>query len=389
MRLLFFDNSPVFGGHEVMTLAALEGMAADPDLEIAFLYFDQNQRLKEGLAAINRIETHATPIRSRRFQSFWNMTQQGAVAELASRMRELAPDAVIVAQGDIEISSMGVHAARKAGLRCISYIPCPHTQVEMGAKLGRLRDVCNRSLYNLPDAFITICQSMADRLQERGTRVPIEVVYNGIDLSRLQPRSRSQARNQLGLSQEKQLVGLAGRVQFDQKGQDFFLRSLANWNRPDTELVIAGDGPDLSKLKGIAEAQNLPVHFLAWQNDPVLLYSSLDVLVMPSRFEGFPLVMIEAIQCGIPVLASDRDGMQEFLPPNWRFNRTDPNHFRMQLETLLDSDPQPLLKPLQEQIQRGMTREAFGSSFRKACKKLVRMETTRPSPTSRQVIILG
>jgi glycosyltransferase involved in cell wall biosynthesis len=59
--------------------------------------------------------------------------------------------------------------------------------------------------------------------------------------------------------------------------------------------------------------------FLPWREDMAAVYSAIDLLVLPSRFEGVPLVMLEALAFGIPVVASDRDGMADWLPAALRF----------------------------------------------------------------------
>ena len=60
-----------------------------------------------------------------------------------------------------------------------------------------------------------------------------------------------------------------------------------------------------------------------WSNDTRSIYPALDALVIPSSYEGVPLVMIEAIDCCIPVIATKVGGMAEFLPEEWLFDRGD------------------------------------------------------------------
>jgi len=350
-------------------------MAVREDLDLSFLYWPGNERLHAELSAIDGIQLIETPTRARRFQQFWNTVQRSAVKAIAQQMKSAQPDLVVVAQGDIEISSLGVHAAKAAGLPCVSYIPCPHNQAEMGSKLGALRDLCNRPLFNLPDAFITICQPMADRLVDQGCRKPIEIVYNGVEVDRFQPRPTTQARAALGLPTDRRLAGIAARVQFDQKGQDLLVRAMAEGSGKeavDCDLVFAGDGPDLDALKSMTDQLELSerVHFLAWQSDTAALYSALDVLVLPSKFEGFPLVMIESVLCGVPVIASDIDGMQEFLPAEWRFAQGSESAVRQCLRNVLDADPTEHLAKLKKRALAEMTSETFATSFEETCRKL-------------------
>ena len=80
----------------------------------------------------------------------------------------------------------------------------------------------------------------------------------------------------------------------------------------DCELLFAGDGPDRMRLVKMAEKAN-NVTILPWQDNINTLYDRIDFLMLPSRYEGVPLVMLEALARGIPVIGSDVDGMKELL----------------------------------------------------------------------------
>ncbi|MGZ4385557.1 MAG: glycosyltransferase, partial [Gaiellaceae bacterium] len=83
------------------------------------------------------------------------------------------------------------------------------------------------------------------------------------------------------------------------------LRALAEL--PDVRAVIAGDGPERERLErladelGVADRVELP----GWVDDPRSILRSSSALVLPSRFEALPLVVLEAMQAGLPVVASD------------------------------------------------------------------------------------
>ena len=91
----------------------------------------------------------------------------------------------------------------------------------------------------------------------------------------------------------------------------------------DLRLVIAGDGwkandwREMARNLGIAQR----VHFAGWQNDPQRIYHALDVFLLPSLAEGFPLGVMEAMACGLPglvhpmgsTLALVEDGQSGFV----------------------------------------------------------------------------
>ena len=103
------------------------------------------------------------------------------------------------------------------------------------------------------------------------------------------------------------------------KGVDLALRAFAGFvashrDRPAV-LVLAGAGPDESMLKALASELGIAEHvrWLGFVPEPMKVYHALDVLVLPSRVEGLPLAMLEAMACGVIPIASDVGGVCEVI----------------------------------------------------------------------------
>ena len=310
-----------------MACIAVEGFAKSAAWHPVFFCSTRNsrlnQRLKEIQTSTGNLEIRATPFATRKLQGLRNRFAKTSIGALALLLGQEKPDLILCIQGEIEDGSLALCAAERMSVPCISYIPVPHRMALMGAKLGAIRDALNVWLFKKPDGWITISDSMKILLEERGATSPIEVVHNGIDMSRFTPHDKAAARSALGLPKNKTIFGTIGRVEFNQKQQDFLVRTFSNaWkNNPLMHLVIAGDGPDRGRLEALVGRLSLKeqITLLPWQADSALFYSALDLLVIPSRFEGVPLVMLEAIACGIPVIGSARDGMKDLLPVAWTF----------------------------------------------------------------------
>jgi len=111
------------------------------------------------------------------------------------------------------------------------------------------------------------------------------------------------------------LIGFIGRLT-NQKGVDVLLRAFARVERshPDARLVLAGDGPDRRALEALAGSLELRrAVFLGWRKDPADILSDIDLLVMPSRWEGFGLVALEAMAMAKPVVASRVSALPEIV----------------------------------------------------------------------------
>lgn len=113
-----------------------------------------------------------------------------------------------------------------------------------------------------------------------------------------------------------------GRIDFRQKGQDRLLRVVRDQVFPKygsaSRLTFIGDGPDLAALVSLA-GEDSRVSFTGWQDPPLTLRKG-GIIVMPSAFEGLPLVGMEALLSGFPVVATPESGLRDFLPDALHFD---------------------------------------------------------------------
>lgn len=368
MSVLFYDDSPVFGGHEVMTLAGLEAMLSRAPEPLVFVASSANRKLLDRLREISHrydhlqiveVSWHSSKLEAlRHYLFFW---RSRALAKILAKWE---PSLMVVVQGNIEHSSLGFFAAKLAVVKCMSYIPVPHSNAQMGAKFGWVRDGFCQRLFALPDAWMTITDEMARMLALRGASAPIHVVYNGVDIHRFCKGSQSQARNELKLPEGKVLLGVIGRVEFRQKQQDLLIAAVAS--EPELakrcHLVFAGDGPDADRLREMLQSKGVSGTVLAWC-DPAPLYRALDAVIIPSRYEGLPLVMLEALATGTMVMGSDRDGMKDVLPPSSRFAADSAPAMADCIQRWIREGMKSPSAELVTRVREQMSLAAFGTSF--------------------------
>ncbi|MCA1688488.1 MAG: glycosyltransferase family 4 protein [Actinobacteria bacterium] len=172
----------------------------------------------------------------------------------------------------------------------------------------------SRWVYRRVERIIAVSTPIRRRLIERDGVHPdlITIVPNAV-VSASETRSDQPPELPAGL-RERPLVGVVSRLQ-PEKGVANFLKAAARVapRFPEAHFVIAGDGPLRQELVALAEDLDLGsrVHFLGFRSDASALMGSLDVVVVPSLTEGSPLVTLEAMAAGVPVVASAVGGVPD------------------------------------------------------------------------------
>jgi glycosyltransferase involved in cell wall biosynthesis len=162
-----------------------------------------------------------------------------------------------------------------------------------------------------------ICVGEGEAAQGRAREIPgrLAVVPNGVDLNRFrraEEGDRHRARKALEIPLDAPLAVCVGRVT-KQKGQDLLLIAWDAVRRscPTARLAIVGDGDLLERLRPQAPSG---VNFAGTTDDAYLWYLAADLVVLPSRWEGLPLTLLEALAVGRSVVGSDIPGIADALP---------------------------------------------------------------------------
>jgi glycogen(starch) synthase len=175
-------------------------------------------------------------------------------------------------------------------------------------------------------------EQIADIFGVEGERV--SVIPNGIDPRDLQPQDPAELRRlRLEFAEpDQKLMLLVGRLVYE-KGFQLALEAMPGVIErvPGTRFLVAGSGTHEAELRRQAEGLGLMEHgaFLGWIGDDVLhsLYPIADICVVPSIYEPFGLVALEAMASGCPCLVADTGGLREVVPheeAGLRFRARDP-----------------------------------------------------------------
>lgn len=222
----------------------------------------------------------------------------------------------------------GVAAARKHGIPTVltyhtlfeeylqHYIPfAPPSGLRVLARR------VSRSQCESVDTVIVPSSAMRDRLVGYGIRSPLKVLPTGIPLTRFTPRDDGSFRRRHGLPPAAPLGLFVGRVAHE-KNIGFLLEVTRHLTRshPDFILLIAGEGPARESLAQAARSAGVTgnVRFIGYIDREFELpqcYAAADVFMFASRTETQGLVLIEAMACGLPVVALAEMGTRDILRP--------------------------------------------------------------------------
>jgi len=205
----------------------------------------------------------------------------------------------------------GAPAGRLAGARVV------HTKHGNNPK-GGTRLVAGKLAARVVDAFVAVSPETAAFAHQRNEidERRLLVISNGIELGRFHPdpAARLRVRRELGIDEAAWVAGTVGRIAVE-KNQALLLRAMAPLLGPAARLIVAGDGPLLAGLSAQAGALGIAgfVHLLGVRRDVPEILNALDVFVLSSDTEGLPLVVLEAMATGLPVVSTSAGGIPTVL----------------------------------------------------------------------------
>ena len=252
----------------------------------------------------------------------------------AAALAERRPDLIVA--GHAGLAPLAWLAKRVLGIPYVVWV--------YGVEVGRLRNRAQVAGLRHADRLVAVSRhtsrelSVVDSVAAGRTMVLPPAVRDSF-----RPGSGAEVRRRLGLDREPVLLTVARYDTGERyKGYDLVVRALPAVlrRRPDVRYVLAGRGRDLPRVRTLARGLGVDHAVVcagAVADDALpAWYNACDLFVMPSRHEGFGIVFIEALACGKPVIAGDRDGARDALLDGRLGRLVDPDDASQLAEVILE-----------------------------------------------------
>lgn len=300
IKVLHFLNSTVRGGVEEHVLRLIEGLDKnqfDPILVCPQYLIDL---IKPELNSL-KIKYYAVCIR--RWRSF---------KEIVSLFNILEREKPDIVHSHLFFATMfAAPIAKLSGVPKVIDTSHIHEAWRKGIKKAYFID---RFFYKFVDKIIAVSHAVKKYLitEKKIPQGKIEVIHNGVDLKRFNSHENFTRHRRF-------TIGVIGRLEL-QKGHKYFLEAInfLNDNFKDARFIIVGDGKLRCDLENHSRELAIAnrVEFLGYRKDIENVFKELDLLVLPSLFEGLPLVALEASAMGKPVIVTNVDGNPEVVQHN-------------------------------------------------------------------------
>ena len=186
-------------------------------------------------------------------------------------------------------------------------------------KRNRIRQICSF----FTDRLVAVSKATSTFMcQEwRVSEHNVQLIYNGVDLDLFNIKSsqRNFLRNLINIKENDCVIGSVGRL-MQVKNYPCLVKSFAKCQKkqPRLKLLLVGDGPEKENVQVLTKELNVEnnVILLGRRSDVQELLTVMDIFVLPSFSEGVSLALLEAMACGLPVIATDVGGNPEVVEHN-------------------------------------------------------------------------
>ena len=334
MRVLAYADSLEFSGAERAFTLLVQGLAARGDFELSACA--PPGRLADELRA-RGLTVHSLP----------EVPVRAGLTAFDPRLRARARAAAGSSHAELALVNLPSAEAGTAGLTLglpsVASLHIANSLADAGFRLGAVRDRLAAPRVRSATRIVVPAPSVRRHLWQ-SWGVPAERVSWAPEAF-VAPEAvpRASARERLGLPEDRRVVGIVGRLSVKQKGHDVLLGALARMD-PSVVLAVAGAGHDEDRVRSLARELGLAsrVTLLGPLARPEQLYGAVDALAIPSRFEGLPLVALEALSLGVPGIASAVDGLEDLWPAAWLVPPGDAASLAAALSGILAGDPAAL-----------------------------------------------
>lgn len=307
IRLLYFLNSAGVPGGVEEHVAELALRLPDDRFAVTVLCPSACRSFFEPLARTGRRVIALDIYRPRHLQ---------AMRQLVRLLRAEAID--IVHSHQFAATMYAAPLARLAGVPMV--VETPHVREAWRRGWLKRSYLIDRLIYTTVDRFVAVSRANQRHLIEgKGCRPDrIVQIHNGRDLSVFSPDADARARTRasLGISAGELLIVHVGRLA-EQKGHRHLLDAYASVRRQvsGTRMAFVGDGELRADLEGLVLERGwaADVLFTGYQSAVKDFLAAADIVVLPSLFEGLPLVAVEAGAMSRPMVATDVDGTSEVV----------------------------------------------------------------------------
>lgn len=220
---------------------------------------------------------------------------------LRRQLKALMPD-IVHSQTGVWIPA--TFATRAAGIRALCHTE--HGLVEHeSTKLRIVRAITLRLARTVVAVSMPLQVEIARQLGVKVSR--IQRIDNGINVAAVMAnlKDRELIRSEFGVNNETIVIGAVGRLNY-LKGFDSFLTALSMLPvaAPNIVAILVGDGEERDNLDRLARKSKIPIRFLGARHDATRIMSAFDIFVMPSRSEGLPLALLEAMASSCAIIAT-------------------------------------------------------------------------------------
>ncbi|MGH9397987.1 MAG: glycosyltransferase family 4 protein [Terriglobia bacterium] len=306
IRVLHFLNSPeVPGGAEEHVFSLLSGLPLDRfevTLVCTALSYPMFRRLESDHRRVICLNLH-------------KFSQLGAMRRMAAILRQ---QTIEIAHGHQFGATLFLAPIAKA-CRVPWVVETVHVREALRRSWLKRSFLIDRLIYTMVDRLIAVSKAIQTYLIEAKHCRPSKValIYNGRDLNHFRPSGEGDAvRRQFGVAPSDLLLVHVGRMS-PQKGHAVLLRALPAIAQkfPQTKLLLAGEGDLTASLRDEVKRMGLEdcVIFAGFQSDIPRFLEAADLVVLPSLWEGLPLIAIEAAGVGRAMVATAVDGTPEIV----------------------------------------------------------------------------